>query len=45
MGNETLMREDARAVWLWPTLEARWQDIRYALRTLRRNRSFAFVSS
>ena len=43
MGNETLMREDARAVWLWPSLEARWQDVRYAVRTLGRNRSFALV--
>src|SRR4029079_14601879 len=41
MGNETLMREEARAVWLWPSLEAMWQDATYTLRDLRRNPTFA----
>src|SRR5215510_4548151 len=40
MGNETLMRENARAVWLWPSLEAMWQDATYTLRDLRRNPTF-----
>jgi putative ABC transport system permease protein len=40
MGNETLMREDARAVWLWPSLEALRQDATYTLRDLRRNPIF-----
>src|SRR5262245_16586180 len=40
MGNETLMRENARAVWLWPSLEAMWQDATYAFRDLRRNPTF-----
>jgi putative ABC transport system permease protein len=40
MGNETLMREEARAVWLWPSLEALWQDAQYTLRDLRRNPVF-----
>src|SRR5262245_13658356 len=40
MGNETLMREDARAVWLWPSVEAMWQDAIYTLRDLRRNATF-----
>jgi predicted permease len=40
MGNETLMRENARAVWLWPSLEAIWQDATYTLRDLRRNPTF-----
>lgn len=35
MGNETYMREAARAVWLWPSLEAIWQDARRTLRGLR----------
>jgi hypothetical protein len=26
MGNETMAREDARGIWLWPRLEALWQD-------------------
>src|SRR3954465_14405084 len=40
MGNETLMRENARAVWLWPSIEAMWQDAIYTLRDLRRNPTF-----
>ena len=40
MGNETIMRENARAVWLWPSLEAMWQDATYTLRDLRRNFTF-----
>ena len=40
MGNETFMREEARAVWLWPSLEALWQDATYTLRDLRRNPTF-----
>ena len=41
MGNDTVMREQARAVWLWPSLEALWQDATYTLRDLRRNPTFA----
>jgi predicted permease len=41
MGNETFMREEARAVWLMPSLEALWQDATYTLRGLRRNPTFA----
>ena len=40
MGNDTVMREQARAVWLWPSLEALWQDATYTLRDLRRNPTF-----
>src|SRR3712207_7417567 len=40
MGNETFMREEARAVWLWPAVEAMWQDATYALRGLRRHPTF-----
>jgi len=40
MGNDTAMREEARAVWLWPSLEALWQDATYTLRDLRRNPTF-----
>jgi predicted permease len=36
MGNVTLMREDARGVWFAPWLESIVQDVRYAVRTLRR---------
>src|SRR5713226_5615642 len=30
IGNVTLAREDARAVWIWPWLESVWQDPRHA---------------
>src|SRR5262245_43230934 len=40
MGNETYMRENARAVWLWPALESILQDAQYTLRDLRRNPAF-----
>src|ERR671915_436250 len=40
LGNQTFMREEARAVWLWPSLEATWRDVRYALRDLRRHPTF-----
>ncbi|MDF2775042.1 MAG: permease [Geminicoccaceae bacterium] len=40
MGHETWMREEARAVWLRPSLEAFWQDATYALRDLRRHPTF-----
>jgi len=40
LGNDTSMREEARGVWLWPSLEAIWQDATYALRDLRRHPAF-----
>ena len=40
MGNELLMREASRGVWLWPRLEAVWQDARETLRGLRRSPAF-----
>ena len=40
MGNDTMMREESRAVWLWPSLESVWQDATYTLRDLRRNPTF-----
>ena len=36
MGNDTMMREDARAIWVAPRLEAVVQDVKYALRAMRR---------
>ncbi len=41
LGNVTLAREDARAVWVAPWLESVWQDVRYAIRILRRAPLFA----
>src|SRR5687767_6708870 len=40
MGNELYMREEARGVWLWPTLEGIWKDARGTLRGLRRSPAF-----
>ena len=42
MGNEAYMREEARAVWFSPSLEALRQDVTYTLRNLRRNPVFTF---
>lgn len=44
MGNATLAREDARAVWIWPWLESVWQDLCYGARSLRRQSGFTLVA-
>jgi putative ABC transport system permease protein len=43
LGNTTIAREDARAVWIWPWIESAWQDVRNAARALKREPSFALV--
>ena len=43
MGNETLMREESRAVWLWPWLEALRHDARFTLRSLRKSAAFSLA--
>src|SRR6516162_2088164 len=40
MGNMTLAREDARAVWIWPWLQSVWQDLCYGIRGLLRQPGF-----
>ena len=45
LGNVTLAREDARAVWVPPTLESIWQDARYAVRSLVRQPGFTAVAA
>jgi predicted permease len=42
-GNAELVKEDTRAVWVRPWLDAMRQDVRYAFRTLRKNPGFAAV--
>jgi predicted permease len=36
-GNATLIKELTREVWGWTSVERLWQDVRYALRAMRRN--------
>jgi predicted permease len=43
-GNITLIEEDSRAIWQWPTVESFFADIRYALRTMRRTPIFTAVA-
>jgi predicted permease len=44
MGNVTLAREDARAVWTSGALEAAWRDLKYGIRGLRREPAFALTA-
>ena len=41
LGNVTLAREDAREVWMWPSLERLAQDVRYGARMLLKQKTFA----
>jgi macrolide transport system ATP-binding/permease protein len=45
LGNLTLVREDTRALWTWTLLEQLVQDVRFAFRTMRRNRTVTVVSA
>jgi predicted permease len=44
MGNITRAREDSRGVWIASWLESVWQDIVYALRSLRRQPAFTLAA-
>src|SRR6266581_52380 len=42
-GNITLVQEDSRTVWRWPSIEDFFVDIRLGVRTLRKNPGFTTV--
>src|SRR6188508_3119981 len=44
MGNVTLAREEARAVWLAPWLESVWQDVKYGVRALLRTPAYTITT-
>jgi putative ABC transport system permease protein len=43
-GNVTLIEQDSREVWRWPSLESFLADIRYGFRVLRKNPGFTTVA-
>jgi predicted permease len=43
-GNATLLEEQSREVWQWPTLESIWADAKYALRQLAKSPGITFVA-
>jgi predicted permease len=44
-GNIALAKEDTRRVWVWAWLDEARQDLRYAVRTLVKNRAFATAAA
>jgi len=43
-GNLTLVQEDSRAVWKWPSLEEFLMDVRFGARTLRKSPAFTAIA-
>ncbi len=44
LGNATIALEQSRSVWIWPWFESVTQDVRYALRSMKRQPGFALIA-
>ncbi len=45
LGNVTLLREETRTLWSWMLVEQFAQDVRFAFRTMRKNRMFTLLAA
>jgi len=43
-GNLTLIEDDSREVWQWPSIESFFDDVRHAFRVLRKNPGFTAIA-
>src|SRR5918994_1403085 len=45
LGNLTLLQEDTRTLWTWTAIEQLGQDVRFAARTMVKNRAFTALAA